>query len=166
MKAAAAPRSVARETLRLRAWTLRHIPLLFFLSPTVVALDPRRVVVRVPLNWRTRNHLGSMYFGSLCTGADCAVAVLALRLLEGRRTVVPIFKEMRVEFLARAEGDVHFTCEEGEQIQALFERAESSGERENAVLRVVATVPDKLGAEPVARFEMALSAKKKGASRP
>lgn len=181
MEAPAVPlRSAARETLRLRAWSLRHIPLLFFLSPRIVALDARRAVVRVPLNWRTRNHLGSMYFGALCTGADCAVAVLALRILAGRRTVVPIFKDMRVEFLARAEGDVHFACEDGERIEELFRRAESTGERESAALRVVATVPGKRGAEPVARFELTLSARrthrtvgaglvpapKKGASRP
>jgi acyl-coenzyme A thioesterase PaaI-like protein len=160
------PRTPARETLRLRAWSLRHIPLLFFLSPTIVALDPRRAVVRVPLNWRTRNHLGSMYFGALCTGADCAVAVLALHLLEGRQAVVPIFKDMRVEFLARAEGDVHFACEEGERIRGLFDRAGRSSERESAALHVVATVPAKMGDVPVARFELTLSAKKRGASRP
>jgi acyl-coenzyme A thioesterase PaaI-like protein len=148
-----------RETWRLRAWALRHIPLLFFLSPSIVALDALRAVVKVPLNWRTRNHLGSMYFGSLCTGADCAVAVLALRILAGRRTVVPIFKDMRAEFLKRAEGDVHFACEEGAEIRELFSRAEKSGERQTLKLRVIATVPEKLGEEPVAIFEMTLSAR-------
>jgi acyl-coenzyme A thioesterase PaaI-like protein len=155
-------RSAARETLRLRAWSLRHIPLLFFLSPSIVALDSRRVVVKVPLNWRTKNHLGSMYFGSLCTGADCAVAVLALRILGSRRTVVPIFKDMRVEFLKRAEADVHFACEDGEEIRSLLARAETTGERGSVLLRVVATVPEKLREEPVARFEMTLSAKRLG----
>jgi acyl-coenzyme A thioesterase PaaI-like protein len=164
--AARAPRSAAQETLRLRAWSLRHIPLLFFFSPTIVSLDARRAIVRVPLNWRTRNHLGSMYFGALCTGADCAVAVLALRLLEGGRSVVPIFKDMRVEFLARAEGDVHFACEDGERIEELFRRAEGTGQRESAALSVLATVPARMGEEPVARFELTLSAKKRGASRP
>jgi acyl-coenzyme A thioesterase PaaI-like protein len=153
-------RSAARETLLLRAWSLRHIPLLFFLSPSIVALDARRAVVNVPLNWRTKNHLGSMYFGSLCTGADCVVAVLALRILAGRRSVVPIFKDMRAEFLKRAEADVHFACEDGEEIRSLLDRAEATGERGSVLLRVVATVPEKLGEEPVARFEMTLSAKR------
>jgi acyl-coenzyme A thioesterase PaaI-like protein len=152
-------RGTLGATLRLRAWTLRHIPLLFFLSPSIVALDSRRAIVKVPLNWRTRNHLGSMYFGSLCAGADCAVAVLALRILAGRQNVVPIFKDMRSEFLKRAEGDVHFACEDGGEIAELFSRAEKTGARQTLKLRVIATVPEKLGEEPVAIFEMTLSAR-------
>ena len=68
---------------------------------------------------------------------------------------------MRAEFLKRAEGDVHFTNEDGPAVMQLIERALASGERENATVHVVATVPKKLGDEPVARFEMTLSIKRK-----
>ena len=33
-------------------------------------MDARALRIRIPLGWRTRNHLGSMYFGALATGAD------------------------------------------------------------------------------------------------
>lgn len=147
-----------RETLRLRAWSLRHIPLLFFLSPSVVAIDARRAVLRVPLTWRSRNHLGSMYFGALCTGADAAVALLALQALGGRRLAI-LFKDLRAEFIKRAEGDVHFTCEDGDEVRRLFDRAQATGERETARLAVVATVPEKLGTDIVARFELTMAAR-------
>jgi hypothetical protein len=40
-------------------------------------------------------------------------------------------------------------------------RARATGEREERTVRVVARVPKKLGDEPVARFELTLSVKKK-----
>jgi hypothetical protein len=102
-----------------------------------------------------------MYFGALCTGADAAVALAALRVSRtaGSRIGV-IFKDMQAEFLKRAEGDVHFTCDQGTEILALIRKAEASGERESLPVRVVATVPKLSGSEPVARFTLTLSVKR------
>ena len=150
------------ETMRLRLWTLTKIPLLFFLRPSVVTVTERATVIRIPLTRRSRNHLGSMYFGALCAGADLAGALTAMRRIEasGRRISL-IFKDVKAQFLKRAEGDVLFSCEDGQAVAALVARAIASGEREELPVRVVATVPDKLGAEPVADFVLTLSLKRR-----
>src|SRR5215471_21796021 len=122
------------ETLRLR--------LLFFLRPSVVEATPRRTVVRIPLARRSRNHLGSMYFGALCAGADLAGALTAMRRIEasGRRVSL-IFKDVHARFFQRAEGDVLFSCDDGDAIADLVARAIETGEREERPVRIVATVP-------------------------
>jgi acyl-coenzyme A thioesterase PaaI-like protein len=154
--------SPLRETIALRVWAWRHIPLLAWIRPSVVAMDGDRCILRVPLTRRTRNHLGSMYFGVLCSGADAAAALLGFRLLRDRGgRISVIFKDARAEFLKRPEGDVHFACEQGREIRDLLDRAEGSGERENLPVRVVATVPEISGDEPVARFELTLSVKRR-----
>jgi hypothetical protein len=56
---------------------------------------------------------------------------------------------------------VHFTNEDGPVIQDLVRRTLETGERQEAVVHVTATVPSKLGDEPVAAFEMTLSLKKR-----
>ncbi len=151
-----------RETVALRLWAWRRIPLLAWIRPTVVAMDGDHCILRVPLRRRTRNHLGSMYFGVLCSGADAAAALLGFRLLKGREARVSvIFKDVRAEFLKRPEADVHFACEQGREIRALLDRAEQSGERENLPVHVVATVPTISGDEPVARFVLTLSVKRR-----
>lgn len=127
-------------------------------------MDGERCVLRVPLGRRTRNHLGSMYFGVLCTGADAAAALLGFRLLEGRRTRISVvFKDVRAEFLRRPEADVHFECSQGREIRDLLDRAEASGERENLPVHVVATVPSISEGEAVARFVLTLSVKSRAA---
>ncbi len=151
-----------RQTIALRAWAFRHIRLLSFLRPSVVEINAERCVIRVPLGRRTRNHLGSMYFGALCAGADAAAALIALGATrqEGTRFSI-LFKDVRGEFLKRAEADVQFTCDQGREIRELLRRARESGERESLPVRVTATVPSLSGEEPVARFELTLSVKRK-----
>lgn len=148
------------ETTKLRLWTLAKIPLLFFLRPSVVEAGEGRTVIRIPLSRRSRNHLGSMYFGALCAGADLAGALTAMRRIDasGRRISL-IFKDVKAQFFKRAEGDVLFSCEDGDAVAGLVRRAVESGEREELPVRIVATVPDKLGPEPVAEFVLTLSLK-------
>ena len=150
-----------RETVFVRLWALRHVRLLWFVQPSVLELDDQRCVIRIPLTWRTRNHLHSMYFGVLAVGADCAGGLMAMRRIGQRdKRISLIFKDVRAEFLKRAEGHVHFTCEDGAAIAALVDRVATSGERGNLPVRIVATVPASFGDEAVARFELTLSLKR------
>jgi acyl-coenzyme A thioesterase PaaI-like protein len=149
-----------RETLMVRAWAFRHVFLLYFTKPSVLEVNENRCVIRIPLNWRTRNHLRSMYFGALCIGADLAGGMIAFHLMQTRKLRVSfVFKDVKAEFLKRPEADVHFTCEDGALIQELLRRTLETGERQDATVNVVATVPKKLGDEPVARFALTLSLK-------
>ena len=154
-----------KQTFFIRAFGLTKIPMLFFISPTVVELTDQRCVVRVPLNRRTRNHLRSMYFGVLCAGADCAGGLIAMKLIAEKSKlqkvkIALVFKDFKAEFLKRPDGDVHFICEEGDAVRALVDKTAESSDRENMTVHVVATVPSK-SSEPVARFELTLSLKRK-----
>ncbi|MEW5853319.1 MAG: DUF4442 domain-containing protein [Myxococcota bacterium] len=151
---------VARANVFLAAVALTRIPLIMFVRPVVVRYDDDEVTLRIPLGWRTRNHVGSMYIGALCTGADCAGGLMAMDLAwkSGNRVKL-VFRDMRADFLKRCDGDTWFTCRDGQVVRALVDRALRSGERESATLTVVATVPSRFGDEPVARFAMQLSAR-------
>lgn len=83
------------------------------------------------------------------------------RIHQSKAPVNFVFKDFQANFLKRAEGDVIFTCEDGARLNELVERAIESGQREEAAVRVVATVPDKCGDEPVAEFSLTISLKRK-----
>jgi acyl-coenzyme A thioesterase PaaI-like protein len=151
-----------KATLGVRAWALRNVYLIWFVRPRILQVDENRCVVRIGLNWRTRNHLKSMYFGALCIGADVAGGLIAFHLMETRKVRVAfVFKDVKAQFLKRPEGAVHFTCEDGPAIQELMRRTVETGERQETTVRITATVPEKLGDEPVALFELTLSLKKR-----
>jgi acyl-coenzyme A thioesterase PaaI-like protein len=150
-----------RETLSLRWFGLTKIPVLFYFGVSVTEVSKERMVVRIPLRRRTKNHLGSMYFGALCAGADCAAGAFAMHLIKQQpKHVSLVFKDFSAEFLKRAEGDVDFCCAQGKEIAELVAQAVTSDERIERQLDVTATVPS-LSDEPVARFKLTLSLKRR-----
>ena len=102
-----------------------------------------------------------MYFGVLSVGADVTGGFLAMKLIqESKSKIALIFKDFHADFLKRAEGDVHFVCEDGIAIQNLVNTAEETGERQNLPVNIIATVPE-ISNEPIAKFVLTLSIKKK-----
>src|SRR5439155_11999210 len=129
---------------------------LWFIKPSILELNERRCVVKIPLNWRTRrNDIHAMYLGVLCMGADVASGLIAFDQMQKRKLNLSfVFKTIRGEFLKRAEDDVLFTNEDGLLIQDLIGRTLASGEREEATIYVTATARSKLGDEAVGQVEM------------
>ncbi|WP_242338991.1 MULTISPECIES: DUF4442 domain-containing protein [Anaeromyxobacter] len=150
-----------KETALVRLLSLR-IPVLLFVGPRVMRLDEEVCEIEIPLGWRTRNHLGSMYFGALCAGADLAGGLHAARLTTvGKfRGVKLVFADVKGEFLKRADGDVLFRCADGARVAAAVRKTHETGERVTLPVGITALVPDKYGEEPVARFTLALSLKR------
>ena len=152
-----------KSTWSLRLFAIARIPMIAILRPTLLVADAESCVVRFPLSRLAKNHLGSLYFGALCIGADLAGGLIVMNLIRARRSKVAfLFKDFHADFHKRAEGATVFSCHDGMKLQALLERAEASGEREEDTVAVVATVPDKLGDEPVATFRLTISMKKRG----
>jgi hypothetical protein len=156
-------KKLLRETMKIRAWSFRNVFLLWIVRPSILQIDENRCEVVIPLNWITRRRdIHAMYFGTLAMGADVAGGLIAFNMIEKRKVRVSfIFKDFKADFLKRAEGDVHFVNEDGPVIQRLLARTLETGEREEATVHVTAIVPKKLGSEPVAKFELTLSLKRR-----
>ena len=155
---------ISPETLttwQIRLFGLGKIPLIYFCRPTVVRISDKSMEVKIKLRRRTRNHLNSIYFGALAVGADVTGGFLAMKFIQGSKSKISlIFKDFHAEFLKRAEGDVHFFCEDGAAIQDLVEAAEKTGERQHLPLNITATVPS-ISPDPIAKFILTLSIKKR-----
>lgn len=149
-----------RETLELRAFGFLKIPMMYWLKPTVLEMSDERMEMKVPLTRRSKNHLGSMYFGALAAGADAAGGLLAMKLIrKSKANVALVFKDFHAEFLKRAEGDVHFVCEQGAEVRRFVAQVIESGERMNLPVHITAFVPSRSKDEPVAKFILTLSLK-------
>lgn len=150
-----------QDTLFVRLFGFTKVPLIFWVSPSVVKLDDSECIVKIPLNRRTKNHLNSMYFGVLATGADLAGGLVAMKeITESKKKVALSFKDFHAEFLKRAEGDVHFVCTEIPQVKKFVKDVIESGERMNFPVHIEAIVPS-IGPDPVANFILTLSLKLK-----
>ncbi len=156
--------TMLKATWSLRLFAFWKIPLIALVRPRLLVANADQCVVRLPLTWLTRNHLRSMYFGALSIGADVSGGLIVMNLIRSRRSRVAfLFKDFQADFLKRAEGAVVFTCNDGQKLAALLDKAEASGEREEDTVLVTATVPEKLGDDPVAEFRLTISMKKRAA---
>jgi acyl-coenzyme A thioesterase PaaI-like protein len=150
----------AAATLYLRYFGFTKIPLLFYVSPSIIEVTDEQITVKIRLRRKTKNHLGSMYFGALSIGADCAAGALAVRHINNSPARINfIFKQFKAEFHKRVEADVHFVCNQGNEIARLVNLASRTDERVESTLHVVATIPG-LDNEPVATFSLTLSLKR------
>jgi len=139
-----------------------RIPALWFFGPRLVRLDGEVSEILIPLSWRTKNHLGVMYIGALCAGADLAAGMGAARhIFAGPERVDLLFKDLHAEFLKRADGDVLFRSAEGRVVAEAVARTRETGDRVTVPVGVTATVPSRYGEEPVARFTMGLTLKRR-----
>jgi acyl-coenzyme A thioesterase PaaI-like protein len=149
---------IQKANLKFKLVGLFQIRMIGFVGAKLVSYDENETVVKIPLSRRTRNHLGSMYFGALATGADVTGAWIAFDYLAKTKAPVSIvFKDINANFLKRADGDVYFTCTDGPEVTQAFKDTIKDGERKNIKLKVIATVPSKYQNEPVAEFNMTLS---------
>jgi len=134
--------------------------LIGFCSPRVIEANDQRTVLKIPLGFRTKNHLGAMYFGALAIGSELCIAMLAVqKIQESGLKIDFLFKDYKAEFLKRAEGDVHFICEEAQMVVEQINEAKTSTERINRTMTAYAIVPSLSETERVATFQLTLSVK-------
>ncbi|MEN0058686.1 MAG: DUF4442 domain-containing protein [Bdellovibrio sp.] len=149
-----------KMTAFVNLYGLLKIPLILFVSPRVVEAGEKRFVLKIPLSYRTKNHLNSMYFGALGIGAELSIAAAAVMAIsDSKQKIDFIFKDFSGQYIKRADGDVHFICEEVEAVKSLIEEACVNPERLERKLRGYAVVPRHSDTEPVMTYELTLSVK-------
>jgi len=141
---------------------LFKIPLIGYVRPRLLEITDERMVIRLPLRRRTRNHLGSMYFGALAIGADLAGAFQAFYIAGalGRKMSI-VFKDFQAEFVKRPEADVYFVAEAGSQIRQMIKESVATGKRITRQVEIKAYTGYPQQPEQVAHFRLGLSVRDK-----
>lgn len=133
-------------TALINAYSAVNIPLLAFVTPRIMELSETRSVVRIRLDRRSRNHLKVMYFGALAMGAELSIALKAIDAIDkSGKKIDFIFKDFQAEFLKRADGHVHFICDQVQGVQDLVNMAVSGSERHHRTFEGYAVVADQSG---------------------
>ena len=84
---------ISKANIFIKIFSITKIPLMFFCRPKIMEISDDRVVIKIALNRRTKNHVKSMYFGALAVGADLAGGFLALEhIRKCKKKIVPILE--------------------------------------------------------------------------
>src|SRR3990167_5582776 len=138
----------------------QQVPMIGYAGAEITELNNARCVVKIPFKAENKNHLNSMYFGSLAIGADAAGGLLAFhKIMHTGKNISLVFKDFHADFLRRPEQDVFFTCEEGLIIDNLIMETIKTGERVSKPVTITATTTYEGKTEEVAKFVLTLSLK-------
>lgn len=143
-------------------WYFCHfkVAMLGYLKPRLIKLDDQEIVICLPLNRRSRNHLNSMYFGALAVGADLAGGLHGFyHADQAQCKVLLAFKSFQAQFLRRPESDVYFVCSEGAAVKAIIEETKATRERVNRPITISAYTDYPSLNNKVADFILELSVK-------
>lgn len=154
--------SISRAKRQLWLFGIFKIPLIGFVRPKLIELSESKMVIKIRLHRRTKNHLGSMYFGALAIGADLSGAFQAFSVAEKLdRRISIVFKNFSADFISRPENDVFFVSEDGSLIQEMVDETINTKERvtKNITIKAVVNYPE--NPVEVADFTLGLSVKDK-----
>ena len=143
-------------------WHFSHfkVAMIGYTRPRLITLNEDKIVVCIPLNRRTRNHLNSIYFGALAVGADLAGGFHGLYHADLAQCKVSLaFKSFQAQFLRRPEKDVYFVCEAGQLVKSMIQETKTTGERVNQPISIKAYTDYQDNPQQVADFILELSLK-------
>jgi hypothetical protein len=145
-------------------WLFGHfkVPMIAYVRPKILEISEDKLIIKIKLRRRTKNHLSSMYFGTLAVGADVAGGLLAIFYANKSKQKISLaFKSFKAEFLKRPESDVYFICEEGARIKDMVNRSKIEKVRINEMLSIEGFTDYYGTKEKVADFGLELSVKVK-----
>ena len=139
------------------------IRMLGYVGPKVVEISKEKVILKIKLSRRSRNHLGSMYLGALVVGADLVAGLpYAYLATENKVKFSLAFKNLSSQYHRRPDSDVFFEVKDLSIFENLLEQGIASKERITKDIAVKAFVhygkPEEVH---VADFVMGLSVKVK-----
>ncbi|KTC65260.1 aromatic compounds catabolism [Legionella adelaidensis] len=143
-------------------WYFSHfkVPLIGVVKPKIISIDDEKVVIRIPLTRKNKNHLQSMYFGALAIGADIASGLHGFYFAQKEKVAISLaFKSLQANFLKRPESDVYFVCSMGEDVKNMVLTSKESAERINKPITVKAYTHYSTSPEEIAHFILELSLK-------
>ncbi len=110
-------RTLATNTLRMKLFMLRHLPLGFFVGLKVVKLDHNQAQITVPYKYLNKNPFQSIYFAVLSMAAELSTGIIAIAsVYDASVPVSMLVYDMNAQFTKKATGRITFTCVEGKAI--------------------------------------------------
>lgn len=118
-------------------YLLQKLPLAFFAGIKVKYCDGDKSVVALPFTWRSQNPFRSVYFAAQIAAAELSTGVLFLAGIYPHKDISMLVIRSQAEFLKKADGDILFTCKDGNYINQLINEAISSGESRQILAKSV-----------------------------
>jgi hypothetical protein len=151
---------------RMSNWLLFNLFLLFKLPLAWVAgcrvnrIDAQGCQISMPYGWRNQNPFQSIYFAAQSMSAEMSTGMLCLLAIEhSGESVAMLVSDNRAQFTKKANGNVTFTCNDGEKMFDAVAETCRTGQPVLVEMRTVGVMDNGL---EVSNFSFTWTVKKRG----
>jgi hypothetical protein len=114
---------------KMRLFMFSKLPTAYFMGLKVKNVTTQRAQIALPYGWRSQNPFQSIYFAAQCAAAEMSTGLLAMTAIRATgKNVSMLVSKIESEFLKKANSTTIFTCEDGDKVFALLEKAMQTGE--------------------------------------
>lgn len=145
--------------IQFRFFLLIKLPTAFLCGLRIKQFNEKSTVISVRHWWFNQNPFQSMYFAVQSMAAEMSTGLMCFGQVYRRNpSVSMLVVRVDSQYLKKATGQILFTCEDGDKIEAAIEKAIESGDGTGIVTRSVGTNSNN---EVVAEFQITWSFKVK-----
>ncbi len=120
---------MVKHPVKFRMFLFSKLPSAYFAGVRVKSFDEHKAEVTVPYKWFSQNPFRSTYFACLAMAAEMSTGLLAmLNTYNSEPAVSMLVTGLEANYFKKATGITTFTCEDGDDINALVADAIATGE--------------------------------------
>ncbi|MCC2625441.1 MAG: aromatic compounds catabolism [Burkholderiales bacterium] len=140
----------------------QNVPMIEYSQLSVEHLDNEKCIIKMPFIPQNKNHVNSMYFGSILIGTEVSAGVLAFYYLkQDNHNSTVVFKDVAGNFIKRSETDTYFICNDSKLIADAIKKAAKTHERVNVTVNVIGVTDLSKPDEMISDFKITVSVKNK-----
>ncbi|MGO1751531.1 MAG: DUF4442 domain-containing protein [Psychroflexus sp.] len=123
---------------KLNLFLFLKLPNAWFSGVRLKELSGKHAVSSVKHRWINQNPFKSMYFAVQAMAAELVTGVLVMQAIQkSDKKISMLVAQNTSEFTKKATGRIHFTCQQGHEIEAVIEKCTSTGEGQKIWLESV-----------------------------
>jgi hypothetical protein len=124
--------------IKLNAFLFFKLPSAFWCGVRLKEITPNSCSATVRENWINKNPFNSIYFAVLAMGAELTTGALVLNeIRNSKRSISMLVLNSKASFFKKANGTIHFTCNNVENIATTIQKTIATGEGQTVWLKSI-----------------------------
>ena len=124
--------------IKLNAFLFFKLPSAFWCGVRLKEITPNSCSATVRENWINKNPFNSIYFAVLAMGAELTTGALVLNEIKNsKRSISMLVSNSKASFFKKANGTIHFTCNNVENIATAIQKTIATGEGQTVWLKSI-----------------------------
>lgn len=108
---------------KINTFLLFKLPSAWLCGVRLTAISSEKSIASVKFKWINQNPFNSMYFAVQAMAAELTTGALVMQSIQNeKRNISMLVAENKAEFLKKAKGRIHFTCQDGKALNEAMKR--------------------------------------------